>query len=180
MALLKQKASNNETFFDVCDGPPSPEGQYVATCTAIVDASDVERTDFQGNPEVLDVTRFLFQYEHNGETVHVQTREMRQSADNRSNLYKFLSSWLGDAPVVDGSWDYQEMMGQQALIKVAHQVSNRSGNTYAIIENIMPVPAQMQSLGQAFSPTPAPSDPGPGQFATTASASGSASDKDLF
>lgn len=180
MALLKQRASNNETFFDICDGPPAPEGQHVATCTAVVDAAEVSRTDFQGNPEVLDVTRFLFQYDHNGEVVHVQTREMRQSADNRSNLYKFLASWLGEAPVVDGSWDYQTMMGQQALIKVAHQVSVRSGNTYAIIENIMPVPAQMQSLGQAFTPTPAPGDPGPGQFATTASASGSASDEDLF
>lgn len=102
----------------------APAGTYVATCLDIEDQFGVDRPKFE-NPqetEELDVTRFLFGFRGpDGQIYKVQSFEFRISGSPKSNLIKFLTSWLGQAPKY--GWDYCELKGQGAMITVAHKQS---------------------------------------------------------
>ena len=149
MALLTApiNTSLSSTSFEACD--PStlpPQGQFAATCIDIKDYMDVERKVYGSEEtELTNVTRFLFKYADPSGEHHIETREMKISSDDRSNLMRFLTSWLGHAPSLEGDWDYLvEMMGKAALITVAHQPSKLGDRVWANILNIMAVPAAMQ------------------------------------
>lgn len=141
MAQLKQPESNG-----FATGPTAPAGAYIATCLDIQDQFGVERPKFE-NPaetEKLDVTRFLFGFKGpDGQLYKVQTYEMRISGNPKSNLFKFLLSWLGDNPKY--GWDYCELRGRGAMITVGNRESRDGTRTYANIMGIAPVMPQLQA-----------------------------------
>ncbi len=140
MAILTQPEPSG---FEL--GPLAPNGTYVATSLEIQDEFGVERPKFE-NPqesEKLDVTRFLFGFKGpDGKLYKVQSFEFRISGSTKSNLFKFLTSWLGQAPKY--GWDYCELKGHGAMITVSHKLSRDGTKTYANIVGISPVIDQLK------------------------------------
>ena len=147
MALLtaQTKTSLSSTSFAQCDTLAlPPAGQFTATCIDIRDWMDVERKIYGSEETELTGTHYI------------ETREMKISSDDRSNLMRFLTSWLGHGPSLEGDWDYLvEMKGQPALLTVAHQPSKMGDRVYANILTIMAVPEGMTQ-------SPIDEDPFPG------------------
>jgi len=134
MATLQAPAENSNGF-EIEDVAPS--GDYIATCIDIADEFGVTRRKYQSEEtEQIDVTRFLFGFKaQDGRLYKVQTFEMKISGSPKSALYKFLSSWLGKAPNM--GWDYCELKGKGAVIKV-EQVTSQMGKIYNKIVSILP------------------------------------------
>ena len=134
MATLQAPAENSSGF-EI--GDVAPAGDYIATCIDIADEFGVTRRKYQSEEtEQIDVTRFLFGFKaQDGRLYKVQTFEMKVSGSPKSALYKFLSSWLGKAPNM--GWDYCELKGKGAVIKV-EQVTSQMGKIYNKIVSILP------------------------------------------
>ena len=158
MAKLNQPESAG---FEI--GDLAPAGTYIATCLEVQDQFGVERPKFE-NPnekETLDVTRFLFGFRgQDGRSYRVQSFEFRISGSPKSNLFKFLTSWLGNPPKY--GWDYCELKARGAMITVAHKQSRDGTKSYANIVGISPVIDQLKAQVlplEAFAQAPAPSQP---------------------
>lgn len=127
-------------------GDLAQSGTHIATCLDIQDQFGVERPKFD-NPnekETRDVTRFLFGFRgQDGRSYRVQSFEFRISGSPKSNLFQFLTSWLGSPPNYD--WDYCELKGQGAMITVAHKQSRDGTKTYAYLIGISPVIDQFKA-----------------------------------
>lgn len=134
MATLQAPVENSNGFDT---GDVAPAGDYIATCIDIADEFGVTRRKYQSEEtEQIDVTRFLFGFKAaDGKLYKVQTFEMKISGSPKSALYKFLSSWLGKAPNM--GWDYLELKGKGAVIKV-EQVTSQMGKVYNKIVSILP------------------------------------------
>lgn len=116
-----------------------------ATCTDIKDQIGVVRPKF-ANPnetETVDLTNFLFEFrDGDGQFHKVQTFDMKVSNHPKSNFIRFLTSWLGHAP--PPGWDCEELIAKGALITVDHKTTRDGTSTYAVINNIGPVPDKMK------------------------------------
>lgn len=133
----------------------TPKGTYVATCIDIKDLFGVERKKFQSEEmEKLDITAFLFGLrDRTGKPYKIASRPFRISGNEKSSLFAFLKSWLGQPPKM--GWDYMELKGRQALVTVDHTPSKRTpGLTYADIVSISPVPEGIQAPAAPAQPAP--------------------------
>ena len=151
MAVLPQPKSSS-SLFELPDELP-PRGTFVATCIDIRDVFGVERQKYQSQEmERVDLTAFLFGYRtKDGKPYRVATRAMRISGSDKSSLFAFLKSWLGQAP--RHGWDYMELKGKKALITVDHQPSRtKPGVFYAVIASISPLPEGYGDAPQAPQP----------------------------
>ena len=141
MAKLAQPSAS---AFEV--GELAPAGTFVATCLDVTDNFGVERPKFD-NPnekEKIDVTRFLFGFRgQDGNLYKVQSYEFRISGSPKSNLFKFLTAWLGQPPAY--GWDYCELKGQGAMITIAHKQNRDNTRTFASLNSIAPVIEQLKS-----------------------------------
>lgn len=158
MAVITQPESNGFAIEAL-----APAGTFIATCLDVQDQFGVERPKFE-NPqekETLDVTRFLFGFRgQDGKFHKVQSFEFRISGSPKSNLFKFLTSWLGHPPKY--GWDYCELKGQGAMITVAHKQSRDGSKTYANLVGIAPVIDQLKEQVlplSAFQQSAAPEQP---------------------
>lgn len=119
----------------------APAGTYPGTNLDIKDVFGVERPAFRdpSKKETLNVARFLFGFRGtDGKLYRVQSFEFRVSGNPDSNLFRFLTSWLGRPP--EYGVDYCELKGEPALITVAHRQSRDGTKTFANIAAISPVP----------------------------------------
>lgn len=134
MATLQAPVENSNGF-EI--GTVAPSGDYVATCLDIADEFGVTRQKYQSQEtEQIDVTRFLFGFRApDGNLYKVQTFEMKISGSPKSTLFKFLSAWLGKAPRM--GWDYCELKGKGAVIKV-EETTSQLGKVYNKITSILP------------------------------------------
>jgi len=164
MAILQSQVESSNGF-DIESLAPS--GDYIATCLDIADEFGVTRRKYQSEEtEQQDVTRMLFGFKgKDGELHKIQTWEMKISGSPKSKLFNFLSDWLGQAPSM--GWDYCEMKGKGAVIKVEHKTS-QLGKTYAVISGISPVKTSLADYSDRVIPvdqfgastsTPAPATP---------------------
>jgi len=148
MAILtvKSESSNGFTIDEL-----APAGDYVVTCLDIADEFGVTRKKYQSEEEEqIDVTRFLFGFKaQNGRLYKVQTFEMKISGSPKSTLYKFLSSWLGQAP--DYGWDYCTLQSQGAVVSIEHVVS-QMGTTYPKITRISPAKTSLADYSAQIVP----------------------------
>ena len=121
----------------------APAGAFPARLVDVMETFGVERPSFDDplTMEVKDVTRLLFAVRDDEGKVHlVQTFEMTLSANEKSALIKLLQSWKGEAPPVDGTYDYCTEIGNVAQVTVAHKTS-RKGVTYAFVAGVAPLMA---------------------------------------
>lgn len=119
-------------------GEPPPAGTYLAVCLDVIDLYGVERKKFQSEElETVDVTRFVFGVKTKSGALHkIASRELKISGSPKSNMMKFIKSWIGEAP--KAGWDTAELKGKGAQITVSAEES-RNGKTYNNITGIAPV-----------------------------------------
>jgi len=129
-------------------GPMGPKGTWPAICKDIKDEIGITVQKFgstSGETEVVDMTTFLFEYQdQGGKTFQIASRRMRISGYEKSNLFRFLTSWRGQRP--QPGWDYFEMKGKKALISVDHVQGKLPGVVYASIVAISPMPMATSSV----------------------------------
>jgi len=89
--------------------------------------------------ETKNFCRFLFGLP-NGEMI--QTGEMTISLNEKSKLFKTLTSWNGTMPF--GGFDTESMVGKGATLNIIHKTSQK-GREYADITAIMPVMQGMEA-----------------------------------
>jgi hypothetical protein len=161
MAVLKQTASSFSRVFEIPSDPIPAKGTFLATCLDVKDVFGVERRKFQSEEtEKVDITAFLFGYrDKQGNAHRIASRDMKISANEKSTLYGFLKSWIGEAPKM--GWDYVEMKGKKALITVDHEQRKNGDGFYATIVSVSPVPdgfeePQTSSKSAKAKPAPAP------------------------
>ena len=121
----------------------APAGAFPARLVDVMETFGVEKPNFDdpSKMDVKDVTRLLFAIRDNEGKVHlVQTWEMTLSANEKSALIKLLQSWKGEAPPVDGTYDYCTEIGNVAQVTVAHKTS-RKGTPYAVAVGVAPLMA---------------------------------------
>ena len=150
-------------------------------CREFVGGGDVTRERYQSRAgEHIDGTLLRLGLKApDGMLYKVQSFEMKISGSPKSTLFKVLSSWLGKAPRM--GWDYCELKGKGAVIKV-EQVTSQMGKVYNKIASILPpktnlsdytsqvIPAeQFAVIQQASSAMQAPA-PAPQSAPTPASA----------
>lgn len=151
MAILQAQAETSNGF--QIEGL-APSGDYVATCLDIQDEFQVTRRKFQSEEtEQIDVTRFLFGFQSPDGMKHmVQTWEMKISGSPKSKLFNFLSAWLGTAPQM--GWDYCELKGKGAVIKVGNKTSSM-GKQYSYVEGISPTRTSLADYSDKVVPAEA-------------------------
>jgi hypothetical protein len=132
----------------------APSGDYVATCLDVQDEFQVTRRKYQSEEtEQVDVTRFLFGFQSpDGQKHMVQTWEMKISGSPKSRLFNFLSDWLGQAPQM--GWDYCELKGKGAVIKVANKTSSM-GKQYSFVDGISPIKTSLADYSDKVVPAEA-------------------------
>lgn len=135
----------------------------------------VTRRKYQSEEtEEIDITRFLFGFKaQDGLIYKVQTFEMKISGSPKSTLFKFLSSWLGQAPSY--GWDYCAMKGKGAVISVEN-VTSQLGKTYAKIARVLPPKTSLSDYSaqvlpiETFAASAAIAEAAPASAAMTAAA----------
>jgi len=143
MAVLTAQVNNASRIFDLPADVLPAKGTFVATCIDIKDMFGVERKKYQSEEtETVDLTGFLFGYRDKQGNAHkIASKGMKISGNEKSALFLFLKSWLGQAPKM--GWDYMELKGTKALLTIDHEQRKNGEGQYATIVSISPLPDGM-------------------------------------
>ena len=74
------------------------------------------------------------------------SKDYTLSMNEKANLCKDIEGWLGHQFTSDAeaeSFDILGLMGKECMINVAHKTSKSSGNVYAYVAAVMPMPEGM-------------------------------------
>lgn len=140
MAILQQSSNGGGPITGWPLTTLAPAGQTFAVCLAVKDSMNIQRSSYE-DPTIMETknfTRFLFGLP---DGTMIQTGEMVISLNEKSNLFKTLTSWNGTMPF--GGFDTETMVGKGATLNIIHKVSQR-GREYADISAIMPVMQGME------------------------------------
>lgn len=74
------------------------------------------------------------------DTNHLMAKVYSATGSPKSNLRKLLESWRGKAYAEGEAIDVSKVLGTECMITVSHGTAKSSGNTYAKLENVGPVP----------------------------------------
>lgn len=126
-----------------------PVGQFAGQCVDIVGLGEAVK-EYPGQPPSLaPVAAIVFRTgEKNPDTGDVIdiAQEFTVSMGDKANLRKFLESWRGKPYTPDQVKEgvpLHKLTGNWALLTVAHKTS-KAGNTYAVIQSAVPLPAVMR------------------------------------
>ena len=153
MPTLVKKVSKGGTnlSWDLSGVNNTEAGTFPAIIADILVAEGIEKTVYGGtDTEVITACRFLIAYTNDdGEVSFVQTKEMRESADERSNLMKFLTNARGKVPPLakseddEDQYDYLVEIGRLVSVTV-EVVTSQKGTTYGRPSNVSPLPKKLQ------------------------------------
>ena len=128
-----------------------PVGNHVARCYAMVEIGTVT-DEYMGAPKSLHKVRVSWELPHKkkifnpekGEQPFSIHKEYTLSMHEKSNLRQDLESWRGKAFTEEEAkaFDVTKLLGKECMINIIHNVS-RTGNAYAQIASITPVPEGM-------------------------------------
>ncbi len=141
MAILQQSSNTGGPITGWPLTTLAPAGQTFAVCLAVKDSMQIQRPSYD-DPTVIETknfTRFLFGLT---DGTLIQTGEMTISLNEKSKLFKTLTSWNGTMPF--GGFDTETMVGKGATLNIIHKTSQK-GREYADISAIMPVMAGMEN-----------------------------------
>ena len=141
MAILQQSSNTGGPITGWPLTTLAPAGQTFAVCLAVKDSMSIQRPSYD-DPSVIETknfTRFLFGLT---DGTLIQTGEMTISLNEKSKLFKTLTSWNGTMPF--GGFDTESMVGKGATLNIIHKTSQK-GREYADISAIMPVMAGMEN-----------------------------------
>ena len=141
MAILQQSSNTGGPITGWPLTTLAPAGQTFAVCLAVKDSMSIQRPSYD-DPSVIETknfTRFLFGLT---DGTLIQTGEMTISLNEKSKLFKTLTSWNGTMPF--GGFDTESMVGKGATLNIIHKTSQK-GREYADISAIMPIMAGMEN-----------------------------------
>ena len=141
MAILQQSSNGSGPITGWPLTTLAPQGQTFAVCLAVKDSKNIQRPKFE-DPTVMETknfTRFLFGLPDGS---MVQTGEMVISLNEKSKLFKTLTSWNGTMPF--SGFDTETMVGKGATLNIVHKTSKKN-REYADITAIMPVMQGMEA-----------------------------------
>ena len=123
--------------------PPHPDGAYPAVCVDLIDMGEALDI-YQGTANILPKLVVVFQTNaedaetHKPLEIHI---ELTNSFGKKAKLRKILEGWRGK-PYTDEEArkgvPLHKLEKQNAILNVVHKTAQSSGNTYAIIDSIMP------------------------------------------
>ena len=140
MAILQQLSNTGGPITGWPLTTLAPAVQTFAVCLAVKDSMQIQRPSYE-DPSIIETknfTRFLFGLPDGS---LIQTGEMTISLNEKSKLFKTLTSWNGTMPF--GGFDTETMVGKGATLNIIHKTSQR-GREYADISAIMPVMQGME------------------------------------
>jgi len=141
MAILQQSSNTGGPITGWPLTTLAPAGQTFAVCLAVKDSMNIQSPSYD-DPTVIETknfTRFLFGLT---DGTMIQTGEMTISLNEKSKLFKTLTSWNGTMPF--GGFDTESMVGKGATLNIIHKTSQK-GREYADISAIMPIMAGMEN-----------------------------------
>ena len=130
---------------------PVPAGTFPARCYKIMHlgTSWDERLQKMQNKIRLDwelpTETKIFDPEKGEQPLSI-SKDYTLSMNEKSNLCKDLESWKGKKftdPEAE-AFDITSVLGNDCLINIAHKVSNSSGNVYAYVASVVPMPKGME------------------------------------
>jgi len=141
MAILQQSSNTGGPITGWPLTTLAPAGQTFAVCLAVKDSMNIQRPSYEDASviETKNFTRFLFGLP---DGTMIQTGEMTISLNEKSKLFKTLTSWNGTMPF--SGFDTETMVGKGATLNIIHKTSQK-GREYADISAIMPVMAGMEN-----------------------------------
>ena len=137
MAILQQSSNGGGPITGWPLTTLAPAGQTFAVCLAVKDSMNIQSPSYE-DPSVIETKnfcRFLFGL---SDGTMIQTGEMTISLNEKSKLFKTLTSWNGTMPF--SGFDTETMVGKGATLNIIHKTSKK-GREYADITAIMPVMA---------------------------------------
>jgi len=137
MAILQQSSNGGGPITGWPLTTLAPQGQTFAVCLAVKDSMNIQSPSYE-DPSVIETKnfcRFLFGL---SDGTMIQTGEMTISLNEKSKLFKTLTSWNGTMPF--SGFDTETMVGKGATLNIIHKTSKK-GREYADITAIMPVMA---------------------------------------
>ena len=141
MAILQQSSNGSGPITGWPLTTLASQGQTFAVCLAVKDSMSIQRPSYD-DPTVIETknfTRFLFGLT---DGTMIQTGEMTISLNEKSKLFKTLTSWNGTMPF--GGFDTESMVGKGATLNIIHKTSQK-GREYADISAIMPIMQGMEA-----------------------------------
>ena len=125
---------------------PVPTGVFPARCYKLMHFGTVydKRLDKMINKLRIDwelPTEMKVFDEAKGPQPLSISKDYTASFNEKSNLYKDLSSWLGDLSKYD-EFELDQILGNECMVNIQHKVSG-AGNTYAYVASITPMPTGM-------------------------------------
>ena len=125
---------------------PVPAGVFPARCYKLMHFGTVydKRLDKMINKLRIDwelPTEMKVFDEAKGPQPLSISKDYTASFNEKSNLYKDLSSWLGDLSKYD-EFELDQILGNECMVNIQHKVSG-AGNTYAYVASITPMPTGM-------------------------------------
>ena len=133
---------------------PVPAGTYPARLYKIIHYGTIPDT-YMGQQKLTNKIRFDWELPtemrvfdpDKGEQPLSISKEYTLSMNENANLCKDIESWEGKKFTLDEeaeAYDLTELIGRDCMINVAHKVAAGSGNTYAYIASISPMPKGME------------------------------------
>lgn len=139
-------AKNSGTTFELV-----PAGNHVARCYSMVEIGTVTE-DYMGTPKSQPKVRISWELPfkkkvfnpEKGEQPFSVHKEYTISMHEKSNLRHDLESWRGKGFTEQEAkaFDITKLLGKPCMLNVIHR-SSQSGNNYAAISSITPIPDGM-------------------------------------
>ena len=130
---------------------PVPAGVFTARCYKIQHFGTVPDV-YMGEHKLTNKLRIDWELPtetkvfdpEKGEQPQSISKDYTASFNEKSNLYKDLTSWLGDLSQHD-EFDLNQILGNECMVNIQHKVSG-AGNTYAYVASVTPMPKGVQCL----------------------------------
>jgi hypothetical protein len=128
-----------------------PAGAHAAVLVGLIDLGTHEETYKRddGAEKKEDSRKVLMAWELSGEIdpatkqPFVVTKDYNLTFGSKSNLRKLVQSWAGRELGEGEEFDLSVLLGKPCLVNVVHKTSANSGNPYAKVDSVGPLPKGM-------------------------------------
>ena len=135
------------------DYPIAPAGNHVARCYSMIHIGTIEK-DYGKGAEKANLVQIVWELpnelyvfdEEKGEQPFVISKDYTLSMHEKANLRKDLESWRGkgftNAEVE--AFDITVLLGIPCMLNIIHKEAKTSGNQYALVSGITPMPKGLE------------------------------------
>jgi hypothetical protein len=124
---------------------PIPEDTYQGVCYMVVHLGTQHNEMFNTDTEKVligwEVPDVRIELEREGKMLDLPraiSQEYTLSLHEKAKLRHMLENWRGKAFTKEelAGFDLKNLLGVNAMIQVLHKISEKSGNTYAVVSNV--------------------------------------------